>query len=270
MGLFDKLFNKKKLEKTAEEEVLPVLKGLKVIDKPLVISLKGNSYSIVPFPNMVTVSVNGKEEVGVYKYKFMKLEDILYEAGQYYKQALYDKAEESVEQALTLASKLPEEEQDWQVYYLAALIMMRKRMFSEAAGLFSKMLDLKAPQDHQIKALNSMGACCSILGEKQNALEAYLIALKMDENNTETLHNIGGFYWDCNSLFRAAESYLKVLELDKQYIATYEEIGNLLKQLGNEPLGEYFSHIFTTKEVMDNVEDKINEAKLFIHQKFAS
>ncbi|NDV95846.1 hypothetical protein D0T84_13125 [Dysgonomonas sp. 521] len=267
MGLFDKLFSKKK-EVTTEAEVLPMLQEMGRVDKPMGIAIGDNTYAIAPFSNMVEIRVNDKEPVGVYKFKFMALEDILYEAETYYKAGDYGHAMESVEQALTLDNKQPEENRDWRVYYLAGCIAMKSRKFDAAAGLLSTALETNGcPPEKQIQALNSIGACCSILEEKKNAHEAYLMALALDKENTETLHNIGGFYWDCNMLDKAAESYLSVLRLDINYIATYEEIGNLLKQQDNEALGNYFLNIFNNKSIDNEAKQKIDEAALFFESK---
>jgi len=269
MGLFDKLFSKKK-EITTEAEVLPMLKEMKRVDKPMGITTGDITYAITPYSNMVEISVNDKEPVGIYKYKFMDLEDILYEAETYYKAGTYEQAMESVEQALTLDNKQPEDNRDWRVYYLAGYIAMKSRKFDQAAGLLSTALETKGiPHEKQIEALNSIGASCSILGEKKNAHEAYLMALALDKENTETLHNIAGFYWDCNMQDKAAESYLNVLSLNINYIATYEEIGNLLKQQGNEVLGNYFLNIFSNKNIDNETKQKIDEAVSFFESKKA-
>lgn len=70
----------------------------------------------------------------------------------------------------------------------------------------------------------------------------------------EARHDLGGFHWDMGELDQAAGCYFSVLKKDPSYYASYEELSNLLSQVGDARWPKPFKDAFTKQSPMSQAQ----------------
>lgn len=241
------------MNETAErEELLALLKKIKPRpDNPMGISMDGHGYSMLSMANYAVISMDEGEPCEFFKREFMTSDEICADTEYYLNQGSLENAQACVEQGLALEAGLPEDHQNWRVYYLAGLVALRQRLLLPAVNLLDKAIASGCPD--KIGCLNDMGAALSILGEAHAALNCYEGALEEDPDHLETLHNLGGYWWDVGNLKKAAECYMRALTTDPGYLPSYEEVADLFKACNNPEMSEAFRAFFRGEGRPDNL-----------------
>ena len=277
MGFFDKFKNKKAQSSpqpaepqfaepqffeesggVSKEEAIRQFQGLHLApDTPISVVGGDCHYGGFSCPDALVVFFNGDEAhpMRIEKSAFMTVKAIVADI------RFYMQAGKPVEAMSCAIQGLQKQEMDWELYELAAILFWRFRHIENANALF---LAAYRCEDCPCKAhmLCQAAATFCIMRKPDEGLAYYMKALEKEPGNPETLHDLGGFYWDNGDLRKAAGYYFQALAADPCYFDSYEELSNLFKQVGGLDWKQPFMDCFQNKKPMAASQLKKAEADM--------
>ena len=99
------------------------------------------------------------------------------------------------------------------LYYLGTLYL-QKKLCSPAIICFKSSLSIAG---NFFEGLHDLGTAFALSGQKENALSAYVAALKLKKNSPELLFNLARLYEDALKFDLAKSYYLQLFELNSKY-----------------------------------------------------
>jgi len=256
--MFGRFFNKKKKNTITEEDVLPFLREIGHVCTPQGIVIGDVTYGIAPLDDRVAISMNNSEIIEVDKWKFMTMDSLIQETEQFYRARDYVAARHCGLQALKLDEERTEGEHDWRPYYWGGIICQAERNHDPAYSLFEKALQYDCPNKAEVTT--EFARSISILGYREEAVEHLHKALTIDDKRANTWAVLAAVYWDSEKRGEAGEAYLKAVELEPAMVSVYEDVGNLLKELGYAVLGDYFLSVWQKRTTDENTPNRTAEA----------
>ena len=273
MGLFDK-FKKEKPETKTEENPVPAEKPNRGGEEPVLCEESGgvtraraieiiqglplapdqspmgvaggqDGYGLIPYPDHVLIFFNQDKDhlMKIEKYEFMPLECIMAHVDFYTSRGDFVAAADCVTQAIEGNHR---ELKNWNIYCVAGEIFWRIREIEMARNMFLTAYKCE-DCDQKAHVLCQAAATSCILRDLNTGYGLYHKALEEEPDSLEALHDLGGFHWDVGELDKAAEYYFSVLRKDPAYYASYEELSNLFRQLGDTVWPDPFMTSFTQK-----------------------
>lgn len=231
-----------------KDEIIMYLKKQPFIqpETPLGVVMDKHEFSIISKSNFIAVSVDNDDFIEIPKYEFMNSEELCKDTEFYVQNQDIESAQACIECALRVDDQVEEENKNWKVYFYAGFIALRQRIFDASINLIKRSIDLGCPELR--KCYDYMAIASSILGRTEDAFDYYQMAIDETPLDPEVWHNIAGFYWDNNNLYKAVQSYIKALECNISYMPSYEELVNLTAQLNNQSISNIFKVCYSNNK----------------------
>ena len=231
-----------------KNEIINYLKKQQFIqpETPLGVVIDKHNFSIISKSNFVAVSVDDGDFIEIPKYEFMNSEELCRDTEFYIKNQDMESAQSCIECALRVDDQVEEENKNWNVYFYAGFIALRQRIFDASINLIKRSIELRCTELR--KCYDYMAISSSILGRTEDALNYYKMAIEQTPLDSEVWHNIAGFYWDNQNLYKAVQSYIKALECNISYMPTYEELMNLTAQLNNQAISDILKECYSNNK----------------------
>lgn len=233
-----------------KEKAIELIQGLCLPPdrSPMGVAGGEHDYGIISCPAYVVIFFHQDKDhpMKIEKRAFMPLKGIMDDARYYCSQgdfgAVADCLLEGVERNQWA-------DEHWELYAMAGEVLWKLREISTANNLFLKAYQCK-DCDQKAHVLCQAAATRCIMRDPNAGFALYHKALEEEPDSLEVLHDLGGFHWDMGELDKAAEYYFSVLKKDPSYYASYEELSNLFKQLGDAAWPGPFMDCFTKKRTL--------------------
>jgi len=96
---------------------------------------------------------------------------------------------------------------------------------------------------------NILGASYKAIGSNDDAINAYVMLLKINPRNSDGFNNLGLVYKDINQYYKAEVIFKKAIEIDPNNSKVYNNLGNLYKRINNfSSAKEMFRKAITTNK----------------------
>lgn len=229
-------------------------------EQPMGVAGGEHGYGVVSCPGFLTVFFDQDKDhpMQIEKRLVMTREAILRDTAWYAARGDFGGAADCVLEALEQNRGADEH---WEIYCTAGEILWKLREIRTARNLF-----LKAYQcgdcDQKAHVLCQAAATSCILGDPNTGYGLYRKALEEEPESLEAMHDLGGFHWDMGELDQAADYYFSVLKRDPGYHASYEELSNLFRELGDARWPGPFLECFTRRRPMDPADLAAAEADM--------
>jgi len=207
-----------------------------------------HDYGIISCPAYVVIFFHQDKDhpMKIEKRAFMPLEGIMDDARYYWSQGDFGAAADCL---LEGVERNQWADEHWELYAMAGEVLWKLREIPTANNLFLKAYQCK-DCDQKAHVLCQAAATRCIMRDPNTGYALYHKALEEEPDSLEALHDLGGFHWDMGELDKAAEYYFSVLKKDPSYYASYEELSNLFKQLGDAAWPKPFMDCFTRKQAL--------------------
>ena len=229
-------------------QAIEMLRGLPLApdQPPMGVAGGEHNYGLTAYPGFILIFFNhdDKHLMKIDKRFFMPLTRIMEHVNFYAAQGNFEAAADCVIEGLEQNQNADE---NWGLYCIAGEVFWKLRQIELARNLFLKSYQCK-DCNQKAHVLCQAAATCCILRDPNTGFSLYHKALEEDPESLEARHDLGGFHWDMGELGKAAEYYFAVLKKDPTYYASYEELSNLFKQLGNTVWPAPFMTAFTQKQ----------------------
>lgn len=213
---------------------------------PMGVAGGAHGYGLTAYPGFILIFFNQDSQhlMKIEKRAFMPLKRIMEHVNFYASQGNFEAAADCVVEGLEQNQNADE---NWGLYCVAGEIFWKLRQIELARNLFLKAYQCK-DCGQKAHVLCQAAATCCILRDPNAGFSLYHKALEEEPESLEARHDLGGFHWDMGELDQAAQYYFAVLKKDPTYYASYEELSNLFKQLGNTVWSAPFMAAFTQKQ----------------------
>lgn len=232
-----------------KEQAIQLLQGAVFSPgQPMGVAGGAHDYGVIAYPGYAVIFFHQDKEhpMRIEKRAFMTREAILNDVAFYTSTGDFGAAADCVLEALEQNQGADEH---WEVYCTAGEILWKLREIQSAHNLFLKAYQCK-DCSQKAHVLCQAAATSCILRDPNMGYALYHKALEEEPESLEARHDLGGFHWDMGELDQAARYYFSVLKKDPGYFASYEELSNLFKQVGDSRWPKPFMDCFTKKSPM--------------------
>lgn len=228
-------------------QAVEIIQGLAFApnQSPMGVAGGEQNYGLIAYPDFILIFFNQDKDhlMKIEKHEFMPLECIMAHVDFYTSRGDFVAAANCVTQAIEGNHR---ELKNWNIYCVAGEIFWRIREIEMARNMFLTAYKCE-DCDQKAHVLCQAAATSCILRDLNTGYGLYHKALEEESDSLEALHDLGGFHWDVGELDKAAEYYFSVLKKDPAYYASYEELSNLFRQLGDTVWPDPFMTSFTQK-----------------------
>lgn len=164
-------------------------------------------------------------------------------------QGHYPQAIDAYRQAIELYPDYP------QPYHHLGLISARQGRYEPAIGLYQQAIDRFSGDDERAVVWNDLGDVYGLLGQWNDAIDAYDRAIDLDDTYALPWFNVGNVYTRTMRYNQAIRAYRQSIELDETHAWAYHNLGLVFQHLG-----EFDEAVTLFKQAIEHHRDEQHEA----------